>query len=176
LPYYNPDKVIADPILILVPVNHEIRIPLEVILATIGRLDTWLKNIKKQNPNTLPDDFKWVNNIVWDVYLTSLNSFRQETRERTFQDSNERVQILTKPMPRFIWRARMLLVKAQVIDLILDTTGIEQGNLLLQAITYSPEGEQIKSAVNDFEKIKKVDDSILKKILTQLKQLWGPPT
>ncbi len=120
----------ALPDILLVPVYNKIRIPFEVVQNAVAYFDFILDKIRQENftPPTL--------RIEWDIYLTTVNDFKEDIFSSKFIDGEKRKEILTRDLPRFLWRATALLGDKLIFDFLFDATDIEQGDFLKVAIEY----------------------------------------
>lgn len=122
-------SISALPKLMLVPLYHKIRIPLETVVKIIMIFDQFLEWMRSARNSPLTA------RAVWDVKLTSIAELRREVVASGLAgDSRERA--LTTSMPRFIWRASASIDGVNVFDLLFDATDIEQGKLFFAAIEY----------------------------------------
>jgi hypothetical protein len=74
--------------------------------------------------------------LEWDIYMTSVNTLKEELLGVTVLAGDYRTRLLTYPMPRFLWRATALVNGSPVLDLLFDATDIEQGSFFACAIDY----------------------------------------
>jgi hypothetical protein len=119
----------AVPDILLIPLYHKIRIPLENILGIIELFNSIIDiSIEKK---ILP-----VNRFEWDIFLTSVNKFKEEVLPISGKRGNFK-DILKKDMPRYIWRAKALCKPELVMELLFDATDIEQGNLFSCGVVYN---------------------------------------
>jgi hypothetical protein len=117
----NPGSVVAIPDNLLVALYHKIRIQYRTIHEGIRLFDAILRDL------SCP-----IAPLVWDIYLTSVGDVKRELLQEAPALSSEiRWNVLTKPMPRFIWRATASSGDKNVVDLFFDATGIEQDSLLV---------------------------------------------
>jgi len=72
--------------------------------------------------------------LEWDVYLTTVNEVRKELREAPNIETRTRFAAVTRPMPRFIWRATALREEKPLVDLLFDATDIDTAHGLVQVV------------------------------------------
>ena len=120
----------AVPDIMLVPLYHKIRIPFDRVHDVVVRFDSFIEEMRKQAADVLRDRFEW------DIYLTSANELKGEILRSPLTKGREKEQILSQPMPRFIWRATARYGETAILDLLFDATDIEQGDFFVRAIEY----------------------------------------
>lgn len=123
----------AVPDFLLVPLHNKIRIPFGKILTSIYSFDYFLNTINLESPEPL-----FSGRLEWEIYLTTVNDFKSEFIQGESPPSpEERFEILTKRMARFLWVGKATLDGLAYLDLLFDATGIEQGNLFVRAIEHN---------------------------------------
>lgn len=121
----------AVPYVMLLPLYHKIRIPLECIENILIAFDSILESFRENK--FIPSLSK---RVEWDIRLSTLNDFKKELSLSRDLQGEYREEILTRHMPRFIWRAIALHNNNPAFELIFDATDIEQGDFFMQAINY----------------------------------------
>jgi hypothetical protein len=116
----------VDPV-VLLPLYHKIRIPYSLIHDTVFHFSVVF--------SSLLGGTDWAE-IEWDIFLTTGNDFKTELSASKSVDGSRKLRYLTRPLPRFLWRARALAGGAPVLDLLFDATDIEQGGLFSVVIEY----------------------------------------
>jgi hypothetical protein len=140
-------KFRAVPIIILIPLYHKIRIPLDNILEIIGIFNSIIGN----SIENIEDEILPAEKLEWDIFLTNISKFKNEILSKSGKEGNFK-DILKKNMPRFIWRAAALYMGKPVMDLLFDATDIEQGDLFLWGVVYDREiFSAIRSIINSHE-------------------------
>lgn len=138
----------AIPSIILIPLYHKIRIPYSTIFNTIIYFHSFILFLNNYK-------LLWSNrNFEWDIYLTTINDFKSEFLNQKYIVGQELFDVLSEPLPHFIWRATATLDKQPVLDLLFDATDIEQGEFLLKMIEYDKE---ICSAIRSFSKVEEIN-------------------
>jgi len=125
-------KFRAVPIIILIPLYHKIRIPLENILAIVDIFNS----IIDDSIENIEDEMLPAEKFEWDIILTNINKLKNEILSKSGKEGNFK-DILKKNMPRFIWRATALYMEKPVMDLLFDATDIEQGASFLCGVVYN---------------------------------------
>ena len=120
----------AVPEIVLVPLYHKIRIPFEAIQALMLSFDAFIETLRTQASLPL------LQRLEWDIYLTSISEFKEEFFKLEINNGSLKKEVLTEPMPRFLWRASAFCDDDIALDLLFDATDIEQGQLFIRAIEY----------------------------------------
>jgi hypothetical protein len=123
----------------LIPLYHKIRIPLETIFDIISPFSSLIEALR--HIATLPGP------LEWDIYLTNVNSLKSELQGTTTLTGDYRRCVLTHSMPRFLWRATALLNDAPALDLLFDATDIEQGPSFVGVVQYDMSLAQVLTVV-----------------------------
>ncbi|HLK58537.1 MAG TPA: hypothetical protein VKU00_18350 [Chthonomonadaceae bacterium] len=122
----------AQATLMLVPLYHKIRIPIQTIQDMVFSFDSLVEALRQSNLLNLAQP------LEWDVYLTDVNTLKAELLGSLALPGDYRARVLTYPMPRFLWRATALTSGTPILDLLFDATDIEQGCFFVCAIEYAP--------------------------------------
>lgn len=137
----------ACPELMLVPLYHKIRIPFESILGLVMRFDSLLETLRTEFGMEVAE------RPVWDIYLTTVNEFKQNVTESAVLESELRRELLIAAMPKFLWTATAFVRGQPVLELLFDATDIEQGEFFVRAVEYD---SAISRFLREFAKIPKV--------------------
>ncbi len=136
-------RAVADTL--FVPLYHKIRIPFSLVHDQVLELDSILKSFALA-AGFLPEPY----GFEWDIYLTEVNEFKGELLQAHREPLGGRLAVLSRGMPRFLWRATALAGEEIVLDLLFDATDIEQGNVFWMAVEYDPLFSQfLRQAVRD---------------------------
>lgn len=142
------ESVNAAPKLILVPLYHKIRIPYHTIENALLPFDALLDLLRQMMP--------WQSRLEWDVFLTTNNEFKCDLASGDLPidvDCRERLRV--KSLPRFLWRATAWDGDQRILDLLFDATDIEQGNFVVEAISYDDTLVAVLEGLADDETIEK---------------------
>lgn len=124
--------VVFTPGALIIPVYHKIRIQFDTILRKVLAYD---ENMRK-TPTA-----KWQtekSSCEWDVYLITQDDLKFQLRDSTRITLKRRWELLSRPMPRFIWRAQARISNIPHLDLLYDATDIDDSrSLLFERIIYS---------------------------------------
>lgn len=127
--YQSPDVIrrFAEPINLVIPLYHKIRIPLRQIVDMTVHLDQSIK--------ALPFDDELADELEWDIQLMSLEALRDDLAQSTLS-KDVKLQMLTLALPRYLWRVRALRAGKAAFDLLLDATDLLQGKLVRRLVIY----------------------------------------
>ena len=120
------------PQMLLVLLYHKIRIPFELVQSAVLNFDDFIEFLRDHGVVPLAERLKW------DIYLTTVS----DLKGNIFGDYDKalspdlRHEVLSKPLPRFLWRATARCANNPVADLLFDATDIEQGKYFVHSIKY----------------------------------------
>ncbi len=146
----NIGNYIALPTIILLPLYHKIRISYATILNCVIYFNSYIDFLVKHNFLIISDS------LEWDIYLSTINDFKIEFLEEKLVTGQVLFDILSSPLPHFIWRATARLNGNPVLDILFDATDIEQGDFFLNMIEYE---DGICKNLRKYSKIDTVYDS-----------------
>lgn len=124
-------SVLFAPELLILPLYHKIRIPLDAVLKEIFRLDAAIEGLRVRGQVCGLSQ-----RLEWDVFLSTGAAFKTNMRNETRIGAKERLELLETCLPRFLWRATAVQGSHPVFELLYDGTDIEQSNFLLRLIRY----------------------------------------
>lgn len=143
---------------LLVPVDKSIRIPFATICDAIFEFDAILKAWVRVN-NSSAKSTKLAG-LDWDIYLCSVNDFKTEIFTSRADPSLRRA-ILPRNLPKFVWRAKARINKKVVMEMVFDSTDIEQGRLLQVIVEHDGALlEEVKSLANSFMAVQEIANAI----------------
>lgn len=122
--------------ILLIPVYHKIRIPFGVIHDLVYNFDYLLKKVVSA---VAPGSSSALQNMEWDIFLSSVTDLKAEIFQSNQLNDDAKRNVLLQSLPRFLWRASLLLDSKVIFDLIFDATDIEQGAFFIRAIEYDTE-------------------------------------
>lgn len=126
----NVRQVRAYPYALLLPLYHKIRIPQQLVCDLAFNLDRALYSF-----GVLPGVDE---HLCWNVRLLTVNDFKREVASRADLNDTARVEILTTPLPRFLWHAAGNRGNEPALDLVLDATDIASGHFIRLAFSSDP--------------------------------------
>jgi len=147
-PDHGSGDVRAIPDILLVPLYHKVRLPWEWAIQRVTEFNEALVQFSKIVP-----ELKLLG-LEWDVYLTTVNEVRVDLRKAAKIAAAARLSAVTRPMPRFIWRATALRDDAPLIDLLFDATDIDTAHGLLQLVFHDM---LVRDFIKDFADVSPVD-------------------
>jgi hypothetical protein len=130
--YGGPGTYVAKPETLLIPLSKNIRIPFGTISDLVRELDGFMEQARLCGSCIEVESDR----IEWDIYLSSVQDFKAEVFKSTKLDENEKLRILTKSFPLYVWRVTAYDGDRAVLELVFDSTDLEQGKLLLATIPY----------------------------------------
>lgn len=142
---------------VFVPLHPKIRITFEEVYKKINNFDKFLYLIF----DTLNTKIE----LVWDIYLDFSESLKSEIKNNPTIRKFKKREILTKQMPRFIWRSICIIDDKYVVEIIFDATDIGRGFFIHDIIFYDDVFESflksILSLTNISNLFKKINGSEL---------------
>lgn len=128
------EEMVAEPTSLIVPLYHKIRIPLEKVWGIALQLDALLELLGR----TFDAPPEVGARVVWDIELSDIAGLRSQIRAADL-DIQLKLKLLTRPLPRFIWRLKALGSDSRALfELLLDPTDLLQGHLYLDIVPYVP--------------------------------------
>ncbi len=119
--------------ILLIPLYHKIRIPFGTIHDIVFDFDLSLKNIISA---VAVDLFPQYQKFEWDIYLVSVNALKEDVFRSNDIGEKSRRELLLQSLPRYLWRASLLVDSSFMLDLLFDATDIEQGEFFVRAIEH----------------------------------------
>lgn len=118
-----PSNRLIAPDRLILALYHKVRIPFETAYLVITRLDRVMKPLLQHAKFNTSD-------LEWDIYMTTTNQVKEELLTLSTISNERRLELVTTPLPRFLWKARLFLNGEPVLTLLLDATDIEQGHMV----------------------------------------------
>lgn len=123
---------------IIVPVYPKIRISYEDIEAIVIGLDTIFGLFFQSNIKS---------DLVWDIKIQFSEHFKSNIVNTALSDQ-EKIDILLKSLPKYIWVATCTVNQYRIFDVTFDATGVNSGMIGIDLICYLP--EDIKKLLYEF--------------------------
>lgn len=158
----NIGKVKGDPCILIIPLYPKIRIPFEVILRIVYKLNEFI-NVAI----TKTDLGK--KSIEWDIFLCKSNDYKSEIHKSRTVDKKQKETILLSRMPRYIWRV-VATLDGEKIEFVFDSTDIEQGDIYICYLAYSISLLNLFKLVASFIDLEKIKLKPLVKIFEKLQE------
>ncbi|MCW5824235.1 MAG: hypothetical protein KIT34_15630 [Cyanobacteria bacterium TGS_CYA1] len=130
--YKAPGTYVAVPSAVLVPLLPTIRIPFGTVSDIVREFDAFVEQTRLTGAIPIESE-----RLEWDVYLISVQDFRREIVSENRLSPTRKSEILTSVHPLYVWRAVAYEENSSLFELIFDSTDLEQGKLILDAISYS---------------------------------------
>jgi hypothetical protein len=115
-----------EPRILLVPLYHKIRVPLESVLSAVAALDRWVSS-----------KLGLGRAVVWNVELSSNAIFKLEVSKDTGIAEYFRLKTLMSDLPRYMWRVSAYSDDQRLFDLLFDATDLLQGGHVTGGIPYA---------------------------------------
>jgi hypothetical protein len=136
---------------IIVPLYPKIRISYEDIEAIVLGLDT----ILTQFFNT-----KIVSDLAWDIKIEFSENHKSFIKHSSL-DTNDKLKILTKSLPKYLWVASCFIGKYKILDFTFDATDVMSGMIGIDVISYLQ--DDIKQELKEHLKLnQKIYESLFK--------------
>lgn len=123
-----PGVMYADPIYVLFPLYHKVRIPFKLIHDATLEVDAVLEPLRQQFFATAP-------RAEWDIYLTTANDYKVSVREEYARYGFDVATSLKANLPRFLWRVTARCDDRVELDVLFDATGIAQHDLVEHVVS-----------------------------------------
>ena len=162
--FFSPDFA-------MVGVEHKVRVSFEDVTALCEALRDYLdytaqairdtltkkKNVKEVGDEAVKHFGELVENLAiatngrWEITLQSSQSIKDELRNlsdfKSFNGASSKDELLTKNLPKHIWRCRIFSLKGsspkRYTDILFDATEIPQGKIVIGYISFSHDAEQV---------------------------------
>lgn len=128
-----------EPINIIVPIYHKIRVSYDEVWDNANELDQMIKMYCKGCID---------GGIAWDIALKSSNEYKTQLRDGMLLTSESKLDVLKTPMPRYIWLVRVSLNDTVVSDFCFDATDSGQGLNIVKVIHYYSDLRKILAFIN----------------------------
>ncbi|GAB2797801.1 hypothetical protein HNQ93_004049 [Hymenobacter luteus] len=122
----GPNDQTAALLNIFVPLASEIRINFEQVYILVEPFDVFLYP-RLNNPE----------DVVWDLYLSTSNHYKDELRQNPYLPAAERIAIGKRLLPKYVWVARAYLGTTPILELLFDATDLHTGFFCLGMTWFS---------------------------------------
>lgn len=140
------DSQVAIPNNLMFGLYHKIRIPYLLVRDGIFSFNAVLDELFDSCAQVKEAIFnKEKVNLIWDIHLITSNDAKDEIMQSHRLTGKDLRYILTKHMPKYMWRARAEYDEDPLFDLFFDATDILQGKVFITSVEYN---EIIKSFFN----------------------------
>ena len=93
---------------LLVPLYHKIRIPFDTVREVVTDFQALVSGAAEKG-------MVKAESLLWDVYLTTVNDYKQEIRKNYRLTAEERLKILRMSLPRFLCARRRHVLTASLL-------------------------------------------------------------
>lgn len=131
------------PKVLIIGLNHKIRIDYDYAYNTSAALiEIVLNAVADLENSNIPEGFSELSNCEFRVELThgatiKREYFQNNTPIFSFNGTSEPSAFLTENIPKYLWRCRFISNNNLFADILIDATGIPQGDLLIGYIAYT---------------------------------------
>jgi hypothetical protein len=164
------ETVRAFPRIILVPLYHKIRIPYDDVFQAIIKFDGFLKTLRGPLDRSMRD-------LEWDIHLTTVNDLKIHLQRSCELQGTSRLNWLSRPMPRFLWRASARTPKAKAMEILFDATDIHTSNGVHGVIFYDAPLEKLMRYMARSTVVSELPDmsESVQRILRTVTHEFSPP-
>lgn len=126
-------KVVAEFVSLFIPLNHKIRLTYENIYGKISLIDFYFaKSVRLAQVE-----------VYWDIYLSFSNEYKKDLRKNNAVDISLKYQLLTQPLPRYVWIAKCFINSECFMEYLFDATEIANADSCITANIFNPSFKQV---------------------------------
>ena len=145
---------------LLVPLYPQIRTHFIGVLEAIIGFDFLIEQLRLMKGRLSVEG-----RMEWDVFLTDVRSLKQSVL-RDAVSSEEKIDVLTRSFPQFVWRAIAYEGEVRKLDLLMDATNLLQGRQLIHSICHDRKFESgITRELREVDFVPFVSASLTKDII-----------
>jgi hypothetical protein len=115
-------SLVVEPKAVIIPVYHKIRITFENVMMLVRKIHACLKLTLKRIPFT------------WDVYLSDVRDVRTSHFDSGILAPDERLRLLVKNYPRFLWRCSLHMGNMTLMEILIDATDIARSSFIFDIV------------------------------------------
>lgn len=127
---WDPDKVggssEVEPLYIIVPVCDTIRINFEDVYAKTRAITGAVKR-----------EGLWRDGFFWDIKLFRQTTYKRILKEKKLLYKKQKLELLTKNAPRFLWVAGLALPGERILDFVWDASGYYTSSFLFETVLFN---------------------------------------
>jgi len=124
---------VAAPEAVLVPLISSIRISAGTINDLVREIDGFIEQARLAGQLDIESD-----RLEWDIYLISVQDFKRDILSTNHLTYEHKSQLLIHSFPLYLWRATAMEDEQPVLDLLFDSTDLEQGRILTALVAHKP--------------------------------------
>lgn len=166
-------RELFEPKVLIIGLYHKIRIDFDYAYNVCGALwevvSNYLEHFSGERELCYKEfiEFAKCRFQVSLCYSTDLKAefIRERPKFFSFNGTDEPAAFLTANMPKYVWRCRFLSKRKRFADILLDATGIPQGDLVLGCLAYTVQGDAFWRTLSKF-----VRTPYYKDVTTELEQ------
>lgn len=118
-------NVSAKLVSVFIPINNKIRLTYEDIYAKVRWIDFYfLQRIATAQ-------------IYWDIYLDFSNEYKKQIRNSSVISGHLKYSLLTEPLPKYLWIAKVFLNEECMMELLFDATQIASSDFCIKINIYN---------------------------------------
>jgi hypothetical protein len=138
----NGRQLWMDPVVIIIPVYHKIRIKFLDVTDWIQAIDQYFTSIGMFGPDASLT-------LEWDVFLSTLNKFREELWG-SIRNTNMGRKLLLDNHPRFIWRIQASVRGLPLFEILADATDMARSFFFYRMwFKHKDFGQYLKSKITE---------------------------
>lgn len=123
-------NVHAVPLILVIPLYHKIRILFDDVMQVIVDLHKFLGAAGLFAAIGVADQ------LEWDIHLTTVNDLKTDLHRSPQLKPDQRLTWLSRPMPRFVWRAIAAVGETRVMEVLFDATDIHTNEGVFGVVFY----------------------------------------
>ena len=117
-----------EPHYLIVPIYHKIRVAYSEVWGQAYELHKFLKGLTS---------ITGLLELIWDISLISVSQWKEIVRNDERIPRDEKLQLLVKSLPKYLWRVRVACAEKDLIDFVIDATDSGQGLQVVALVCYS---------------------------------------
>ncbi|MEW6327860.1 MAG: hypothetical protein AB1487_09775 [Thermodesulfobacteriota bacterium] len=155
---HSGKTLVVEPKAVIIPVYHKIRITFEDVMMLIGRIHAGFRMTPlKEIP------------LTWDVYLSDVREVRTSYFDSEILEPDERLRLLVKNYPRFLWRCGLHMGNMTLMEILIDATDIARSTFIFDIVFMKTPFKEIFAKVLDSAGPKILSSECLEHIKTLIR-------
>jgi len=176
----------AFPYLLINPLYHKIRVDYFKIRSMISRFDRVVGlpitrkehrplAIDQNTGNLVPEQHtlckSW--NGEWNISLQLINEYKKKLLNLPDSvDEEQRIAILQKPFPRFIWKCTFESNGKPMFDILFDATDVNSGNLFITSVAFNERTQDLYHACKFLDDHTNTKDPVDRNLINSLGKMY----
>ena len=146
-----------EPQVLIIGLNHKVRIDFDYALNVAAAISELIGNYSEDHPEKCPPEFAEFAGASFQVSLCYSSALKTDFVEAdhpffSYNGTAESASFLSANMPKYVWRCRFLHQQDVFADILLDATGVPQGDLVLGCLAYTKNADAFWRALSMFVK------------------------